>query len=83
MIGHGHEEKEQDRHLSEEVCADTSRQNDTIGQFNDAVGEPFPAAMSARPQRVKQQNKKYDPEIYDLSTVSCRKRSRKSVRRAT
>ena len=38
--------------------------------------------VEPRPKRVKKPNKKYDPDIYDLSYVSQRRKSRKSVKRA-
>ena len=38
--------------------------------------------VEPRPKRVKKPNKKYDPDIYDLSYVGQRIRSRKSVKRA-
>ena len=36
----------------------------------------------SRPKRSPKPNKKYSPEIYDLSYVGKRKRSRRSIRRA-
>ena len=36
----------------------------------------------SRPNRSPKPNKKYSPEIYDLSYVGKRKRSRRSIRRA-
>ena len=38
--------------------------------------------VEPRPKRVKKPNKKYDPDIYDLSYVGQRRKSRKSVKRA-
>ena len=35
-----------------------------------------------RPRRSPKPNPKYSPEVYDLSYVGVRKRSRKSIRRA-
>ena len=39
-------------------------------------------AGQARPRRSPKPNPKYSPEVYDLSYVGVRKRSRKSIRRA-
>ena len=38
--------------------------------------------VEPRPKRVIKPNKKYDPDIYDLSYVGQRRKSRKSVKRA-
>ena len=41
-----------------------------------------PMLHDARPHRIKQPNSKYSPDVYDLSYVGSRTRSRKSIRRA-
>ena len=82
VAGHSHEVEQQEGHHQEEEHVETMNKDDTLSQFNDAVSEPVPYVPSARPKRLKQQNRKYDPEVYDLSTVGCRTKSRRSVRRA-
>ena len=42
----------------------------------------LPAQVNARPRRAKQPNTKYSPDVYDLSYIGSRNRSRKSIRRA-
>ena len=49
-----------------------------LGERADDVQE----AEQARPRRIPKPNPKYSPEVYDLSYVGVRKRSRKSIRRA-
>ena len=41
-----------------------------------------PVLHNARPHRIKQPNSKYSPDVYDLSYVGSRTRSRRSIRRA-
>ena len=41
-----------------------------------------PVLHDARPHRIKQPNSKYSPDVYDLSYVGSRTRSRRSIRRA-
>ena len=47
----------------------------------DAENVP-PMQDNARPRRAKQPNSKYSPDVYDLSYIGSRQKSRKSIRRA-
>ena len=56
-------------------------------QVVEPVAEPHaesvpPVQDIARPSGAKQPNSKYSPDVYDLSYIGSRKRSRKSIRRA-
>ena len=67
--------------------------NEELDWRHDVIEAPLEAAQhipepvqlmeeGSRPKRSPKPNKKYSPEIYDLSYVGKMKRSRRSIRRA-
>ena len=80
--GHSHEVDQQEGPDPGEAHLETMDNGETIAQVDDSPSEPVPGITGPRPRILRQHNRKYDPDVYDLSTVGCRTRSRRSVRRA-
>ena len=69
--------------VAEEVLQGSVDDNQAAYPNGDDVGDHSnDGHVEGRPKHVKRPNKKYDPDMFDLSYVGHRRKSRKSVRRA-
>ena len=53
-----------------------------VERVPDVINDDAQGGGQTRPRRSPKPNSKYNPEVFDLSYVGVRKRSRKSIRRA-
>ena len=69
--------------VTEEVLQGVVDDNQAVHPNGDDVRDHSDDIhVEERPKRVKRPNRKYDPDMFDLSYVGHRRKSRKSVRRA-
>ena len=74
---------DEDVPVAEEVPQGGVDDNQAAQPNGGDVGDrPKDGHVEERPKRMKRHNKKYDPDVFDLSYIGHRRKSRKSVRRA-